>query len=84
MFEQEKIVSASLASGTYGSSPSFARLVASFFTRLLDDGAVGSSSAPVDYMSAATTLRARIRDAEHERRFAHGVIPRSEDSGTVL
>jgi len=61
MFEQEKIVSASLASGTYGRSPRFARLIGSFLARLFDDGAIASSSMPGDYMSAATTLRARIR-----------------------
>jgi hypothetical protein len=84
MFEREKIVSASLASGTYGHSPSFARLIASFFTGLVDDGAAASSSMPGDYMSAATTLRTRIRDAEQARRLSHGVIPRSRDSGPLL
>lgn len=68
MLEQEKIVSASLASGTYGSSPTFVRRIANFFSRLFDACASGSSQSPVDYMSAATNLRARIRDAEHARR----------------
>ena len=80
MLEQEKIVSASLASGTYGRSPYFARLVAGFFAKLLEARAVGRSSAPSDYMSAATSLRVRIRDAEHARRFAGGVIRRPGDS----
>jgi hypothetical protein len=82
MLEQEKIVSASIASGTYGPSPNFARLVASFFARLLNGGTSGSSSAPGDYMSVATTLRARVRDAEYARRFAHDDIPRSKDASS--
>lgn len=75
-------MSASHASGTYGRQPNLARVIARFFAGLFDHGATTSVSTSCDYMSAATTLRTRIREADHARRFTRGVMPPPRDSGS--